>query len=130
MFSLKSYNTFHIDAQAKKLMIIESEQQLQEVIPFLKEYDNKLIIGWGSNILFTQNFDGIVLINTITWKQIIKETDTNIIVSFGSGEIFNTIVEWSVENNYTGIENLISIPGTIGAAPVTKYWCIWSRDKR
>ncbi len=118
MHSLKPYSTFRIDVQASKLMIIKSEQQLQEIIPLLKEYENKLIMWWGSNILFTEDFHGLVLINDIQWKEIIKETDTHIIASFWSGELCNDIVERSIDNNYAGIENLISIPGTIGAAPI------------
>ena len=120
MHSLKQYTTFSMDVQAKELIILSTEQEVQELVhntPFLSS-QKTLIIWWGSNILFTQDFDGLVLINKITWRNIIKETDKYSIISFWSGENFNDIVERSVSENYSGIENLISIPGTIGAAPV------------
>lgn len=120
MHSLKQYTTFAIDVQAKELITLTTEMQLQELVHNLlfQSSKNTLIIWWWSNILFTQDFDGVILINKLMWRNIIKETDKHIIVTFWSGEIFNDIVERSVENNYSWIENLISIPGTIGAAPV------------
>lgn len=120
MHSLKQYTTFAIDVQAKELITVTTEQQVQELVhnPLFQSSKNTIIVWWGSNILFTQDFDGIILINKIAWKNLIKETEKHIIVKFGAGEIFNDIVQRSVDNNYAWIENLISIPGTIGAAPV------------
>lgn len=120
MYSLKNHTTFRIDVKAKELITIYNEKEVEELIHnnLFQTTKNYIIIWWGSNILFTQDFDGLVLINTIAWKKIIKQTDNHIIVSFGSGEVFNDIVQRSVDNNYSGIENLIAIPGTIGAAPV------------
>lgn len=120
MFSLKNYSTFKIDVSTQELITISSEQDLLTLIQTqdFQDTENKLILWWGSNIVFTQDFDGIVMINTIKGKNIIKETDSHIIVKFWAGEVFNDIVERSVDQWYAGIENLISIPGTIGAAPV------------
>ncbi|MCX7728550.1 MAG: UDP-N-acetylmuramate dehydrogenase [Bacteroidia bacterium] len=116
-FNLKELNTFHISVNAKKLVVIESENELPQIQSIIK--NNKyLILGGGSNVLFVNDFDGIIIKNEITGKEIIKETDEEIFLKIKSGEIWHDIVMWTVNNNWNGIENLSLIPGTAGAAPV------------
>ena len=120
MHSLKQYSTFHIDVQAKKIMSLSS---VQDIIDFihqgtLEDKENYLIVWGWSNIVFTQDYNGSILHNKILGKEIIKDTESFVLVKIWSGENRNNIVERSIENGYHGIENLISIPSTMGWLPI------------
>ncbi len=115
--SLKKYNTFGIDAKADWLTEIDSVEQVLTIIDDLPDMP-KLILGEGSNVLFLNDFKGIVLHNNIKGKKIIEETEDYIIVDVNGGEIWHDFVMWAVENNYGGIENLALIPGKVGTAPM------------
>jgi len=77
-----------------------------------------MILGGGSNVVFLNDFDGIILKNEIKGKKIVHETENEVFVQFGAGENWHEIVLYCIENNWGGIENLSLIPGTIGAAPI------------
>ncbi len=115
--SLKKYNTFGIDVKADWLAEINSTEQLLTIIDDLPEM-KKLILGEGSNVLFLNDFKGIVILNRILGKEIIKENDNEVIVRINGGESWHELVMWAVENNYGGIENLALIPGKVGTAPI------------
>jgi UDP-N-acetylmuramate dehydrogenase len=115
-FSLKEYNTFGINALCHKVVRIKSLDRLVEAIE--KDASDKLIIGGGSNILFTKDVEETVLINQLIGKRIVKETEKYAYVEFASGELWDECVEWAIENDLGGIENLSMIPGTAGAAPI------------
>jgi UDP-N-acetylmuramate dehydrogenase len=115
-FNLQEYNTFNISVLCEKAVRINSEQRLVEAIE--KDANEKIIVGCGSNILFTKDITDTVLINEIIGKQIIEEGDDYVLVRFGGGELWHECVEWAIENDFGGIENLALIPGTIGAAPM------------
>lgn len=120
MTSLKSYSTFRIDVSTKELIIIQESKDIKNLITS-KQYKNnehRLIIWAGSNILFTQDFDGLIIINNLKGRTIVKELNNSIILAIASGENWNDTVMRSVEQWYSGLENLVSIPGTVGAAPV------------
>ncbi len=114
--SLKSFNTFQVDAPASSLIRIEDEIQLMDVIR--SNVDIQLILGGGSNILFSGQPVGIVLKNDIRGMRVMEENDNHVIVETGGGEIWHELVEWAVEKGFGGIENLALIPGTVGAAPI------------
>lgn len=118
-FSLKHLNTFAIDVKAKYYVELFTEIEL---IDFLKSYQFKseplLILGGGSNILFTKNFDGTVLKNSSRGISVIGENDSDIIIKAEAGEVWEDFVSYCVKNNYYGIENLSLVPGTVGAAPI------------
>lgn len=114
--SLKSFNTFQVDAPASSLIRIEDEIQLMDVIR--SGVDIQLILGGGSNILFSGQPIAIVLKNDITGMRVMEENDNHVIVEIGGGEIWHELVEWAVEKGFGGIENLALIPGTVGAAPI------------
>lgn len=124
MFSLKNYSTFRIDVSAKEIITISNTDDLLALIKTdtYKNNLSRLIVGGGSNILFTQDFDGLIIHNKIQWKTIVKELNNSIIISFGSGENRHDVVMWSVEQWYAWLENLVSIPGTVWAAPVQNIW--------
>lgn len=117
--SLKPYNTFGIDVSSKYFLTICTERELYEFIQYNKTADlDILIIGGGSNVLFTQNFNGIVLLNRIVGKQIIEENHENVTIKVGAGENWHSFVSWTVDNGWSGLENLSLIPGNVGAAPM------------
>jgi UDP-N-acetylmuramate dehydrogenase len=117
--SLKPYNTFGINVNAKFFSEVRSEEQLKKILSSHEFHSvKKLIIGGGSNILLTNNFDGIVLKISIPDIEIIFEDENYAFVKAGAGVIWHDLVLYCVERNLGGIENLSLIPGTVGAAPI------------
>ncbi|HRN40967.1 MAG TPA: UDP-N-acetylmuramate dehydrogenase [Vicingus sp.] len=114
--SLKPFNTFSIDVTTNSFVEVNTVQELKEVLSQNKE--EILIIGGGSNILFTQDFSGLVIKNSIKGIDVIFENENEIILNVGAGENWHDFVMFCVENNYAGIENLSLIPGTVGASPM------------
>ncbi len=117
--SLKPYNTFGLDYKTDCLVILETEE---EAIAFFRERGSYaeplLILGEGSNILFTSDFKGTVLYPRIEEIKHEKHDDSNVLVSVGAGVKWDNFVEWCVNNDLGGVENLSLIPGLTGAAPI------------
>lgn len=118
--SLKKFNTFGIDAIAKYFISFDSADALQEIVDsdLYKNERNNLILGGGSNILFTKKYDGIVLKNKLKGIKCIFEDDTNYYVRAAAGESWHQFVLHCIKNNYAGVENLSLIPGNVGASPM------------
>ena len=115
--SLKSFNTFGIDAKARYFSSFSSVGELAR----LQAHDFRLptfILGGGSNILFIKDFDGLVLKNEVIGIQKIIEDDEYVYVKAGAGENWHRFVLHCIENNWAGVENLSLIPGCIGASPM------------
>ncbi len=117
--SLQLFNTFGIRATAKYFCVIKSELEYLTLIkhPIYKT-EEQLFLGGGSNILFTKDFNGLVIKNEIKGLAIVKEDDDNILLNVKSGEGWHELVMYCVSNDWGGIENLSLIPGTVGAAPM------------
>jgi UDP-N-acetylmuramate dehydrogenase len=116
--SLKAYNTFGLDVKAQKLYIVEQESDLQ-ALEDLGVFENEhLILGGGSNVLLTNDFDGSVILIATTGKEEIDSNSETVTAKFAAGEIWHNCVLWAIEKNFGGIENLSLIPGTVGAAPM------------
>jgi UDP-N-acetylmuramate dehydrogenase len=115
-FSLKKYNSFGIDVLAKKFATFDTIDNLAALLETNK--DEKLILGGGSNILFTKNYNGLVLKNEIEGIEIINENEDNIFVQVGAGVGWHKFVLYCIENNFAGAENLSLIPGSVGASPM------------
>lgn len=119
--SLKPFNTFGIEIQSRFFVEIETIEELQEVLQDEKWVDIEIfILGGGSNVLFTKDFDGLVIKISIMGKSIVKENEnlSAVIVESGAGEDWHEFVAWTIENDLGGLENLSLIPGTVGGAPV------------
>lgn len=118
--SLKPYNTFGIDAVAKGLATFSNLEQLEEVLKEAEKrnYKCQLVLGGGSNILLTGDFDGLVLKNEIDGIEVVAEDADFIYVKGGAGEVWHHFVLHCLEKGYAGIENLSLIPGNIGASPM------------
>lgn len=121
--ALAPYTTFKIGGPAKFFCAAKSENELLEAVSFAKERKLKFfVLGGGSNILISDDgFNGLIVKNEIMGVKVIggERGVSNIFrAEAGAGEIWDGFVAWSVGNNLYGLENLSSIPGTVGAAPV------------
>ncbi|MFC2102957.1 UDP-N-acetylmuramate dehydrogenase [Bacteroidota bacterium] len=118
-YSLTDLNTFGVNVASKYFVEVFSTTELKEVLADKILLNNKwLILGGGSNILFTKNFDGLIIKNSISGITVISENDREVFIEAGAGVNWDKLVEYCVNNNYGGIENLSLIPGSVGAAPV------------
>lgn len=119
-FSLRSYNSFGIDAEARSFADFHTTEDLTELVTEQLDpgKDQLLILGGGSNILFTKDFDGWVLHNRIKGIELLKEDDNHFYVKAGAGENWHGFVQYCIDHNYAGAENLSLIPGNVGASPI------------
>lgn len=116
---LKPFNTFSIDAKAKYFAGFTNADELRELLSSkLKTQNSKLILGGGSNILLTKDFDGLVLKNELHGIELIKEDKHHYYVKAAAGENWNEFVMYCIKHNYAGLENLSLIPGNVGASPM------------
>ncbi|MFD1260549.1 UDP-N-acetylmuramate dehydrogenase [Entomomonas asaccharolytica] len=117
--SLKPFNTFGIDVKARYLFVVKEISTLQQALLWAKNNDLAVtVIGGGSNIVFTKDIDGLVLLLQTQGIEIIKQQDSVAIVEVAAGVVWHELVRWSVAQGLGGIENLSLIYGTVGAAPV------------
>ena len=118
-YPLIKLNTFGIDVKAKYFTSINTVNELIEIKKSEKFKDHELLIlGGGSNILFTKDFNGLVILNNIKGKEIVDQNDDSIILKIGAGENWHELVMYCVDNGWAGIENLSLIPGNTGTAPM------------
>lgn len=117
--SLLPYNTLGVAASCDSLAELSDAQQLTELLSVIRANQwPHLTIGSGSNILFTQHVNGLVIHNAIKGITLLKEGPAYVWLQIGAGEIWHDVVTYCVARGYGGIENLSSIPGTAGAAPI------------
>ena len=118
-YPLLKLNTFGVDVKAKYFTSINTINELIELTKTNVFKDLELLIlGGGSNILFTKNFDGLVILNNIKGKEIIDQNQQSIFLKIGAGENWHELVMYCVDNGWGGIENLSLIPGNTGTAPM------------
>ncbi|MCX8080287.1 MAG: UDP-N-acetylmuramate dehydrogenase [Bacteroidia bacterium] len=115
---MRDKHTFHLNVFCKKLSYIRKAEDYNELLKMGFKKEKHLILGGGSNVLFTGDFDGWIAINQIKGKEILHDAGHEVTVRFGSGEVWHEVVEWCLEKDFGGIENLALIPGTVGAAPI------------
>jgi len=116
--SLKSFNTFGIQAYAKRIAIVESVQEL--IAAWNDAAINgqpAILVGEGSNILFLKDFDGTVIVNRITGIEITEQADSWLL-HVGAGENWHQLVEKTLQQGIPGLENLALIPGCVGSSPI------------
>lgn len=116
---LTSLNTFGVEVKAKYFVAIHRESDLLELLQLpLWKSQPVLILGGGSNILFTRDFDGIVVQSCIKGLEILEENESEVRLRAGAGESWHGLVMHCIDKGWGGIENLSLIPGTAGAAPI------------
>ena len=114
--SLKAYNTFGIDVSAHYFSSFATQDQLKDLIT--KTPAPPLILGGGSNLLFTRDIDGLVLKNEISGIDLVLEEEEYVYVKAGAGENWHSFVLYCLDRDWAGVENLSLIPGSVGAAPM------------
>ena len=115
-FSLKTFNTFGVEAKAKYFAEVNSLEELKETLQF--SYSPILVLGGGSNVLFTKDFDGLVI--KLNLKGISEEilNENHVLVTAKAGENWHEFVLYTLSKNYGGLENLSLIPGNVGTCPI------------
>ncbi len=116
-YPLRDLHTFGVEAFAESLIRVQSEEDLSQALPKLQSKP-LLIIGGGSNLLFTQDYKGLILKNEILGKSIEYLDEDTALVQVKAGENWHELVMWCVDQGLGGIENLALIPGSVGAAPI------------
>lgn len=114
--SLRRFNTFGVDVSAHYFSSFATPDQLAELIAMTPA--SPLILGGGSNVLFTRDIDGLVLKNEIRGIDLVLEDEEYVYIKTGAGENWHSFVLHCLERDWAGVENLSLIPGSVGAAPM------------
>lgn len=115
--NLKEYNTFGISVKAEMFAVFSSIEELKQILSFRND-KKLLVLGGGSNLLLTKDFDGLVIKNEIKRFEVIEESASEVIVESGAGENWHEFVLNCIDKGFGGIENLSLIPGSVGASPM------------
>ncbi len=115
--SLKNHNTFGIDCIARYFVSVETVEELKKVLSE-KPSEALFLLGGGSNMLLIENLDAFVIHLNLKGIEIIKDTETEVFVKAMAGENWHKFVQYCIENNFGGLENLSLIPGNVGTAPI------------
>lgn len=116
--SMAAYNTFGIDVQAASLTEVNTVEELRVALEQNASQLPLLVLGGGSNILFTKPVDAFVIINKIRGIRIVEEQEDQLVIEAGGGEVWHDFVQYTVHHGWGGIENLSLIPGSVGASPM------------
>ncbi|WP_421023148.1 UDP-N-acetylmuramate dehydrogenase [Paraburkholderia sp. A1RO-5L] len=118
-YPLREHNTFGFDVRARFACRIESEADLAAAVRDPRAQGlRRLVLGGGSNVVLTRDFDGLVLLVALAGKRVTREDSDAWYVEAGAGENWHDFVAWTLEAGMPGLENLALIPGTVGAAPI------------
>lgn len=116
--SLKPYNTFAVDVQADFFAEIKDEQDILDLISTdVFATQPRFILWWGANILFTKNYQGLVIKDSLMGKKILREEDNTVYIKVAAGEVRHDFIIRTLKQGYVGAENMVLIPSTIGAVP-------------
>ena len=118
-YSLEKHNTFHLPVRTRWFMEYDSEEELGRILR--DEYFQECLslhIGSGSNLLFINDYNGIIVHSRIKGISVERETDTSVWLRIGAAEVWDDVVAYAVSNGWGGIENLSLIPGEAGAAAI------------
>ncbi len=118
-YPLKSKNTFGIDVKTHYYVETSIVDKISFSLNYASYYNLPiLVLGGGSNILFTHDYKGLVIHPTITGIDIIEDGSNYFIIRVGAGVNWDSFVDWTVQRGFGGIENLSFIPGNVGASPI------------
>jgi UDP-N-acetylmuramate dehydrogenase len=117
--NLASYTTFGVQANADAIKFISKPEAIDAGLSDCRYNDIPyLILGSGSNMLFAEDFPGVVFVNELKGKETVSQDNETILLNVASGENWHDFVAFCMENKWFGLENLALIPGTVGAAPI------------
>lgn len=114
---LKPFNTFGISVMARHFASFATAEELAELLEWVNTRE-LIILGGGSNVLFTKDVDGLVARNAIKGIELVDEDEDYVYVQAGAGEVWQEFVEYCIGRDWAGVENLSLIPGSVGAAPM------------
>ncbi len=117
-YPLDQLNTFGMSVKAPWFSVLRQKEDCTALASSAPESKSLLILGGGSNMLFTRQPDQWVIKNEIKGIELIREDATHVWLSVGAGEVWHEFVLYCISRQYCGIENLALIPGTVGAAPI------------
>lgn len=115
--SLKNYNTFGIQAYARKFVAVHSVAELKQILSENKD-EQIFILGGGSNMLLTKNIDALVIHIDLKGKKIVEQNQNHVIIEAAAGENWHEFVLFAIEQGFGGLENMSLIPGNVGTTPV------------
>jgi len=116
--SLRPLTTFGVDATARRLVQLESMQDINALPKGAFSPEKDVVLGGGSNVLFTGNVEGTVYLNRLKGRKIVEDDGDSVLIDVAAGESWHELVLWSLQQGYCGLENLSLIPGLVGAAPM------------
>ncbi|UDG82864.1 UDP-N-acetylmuramate dehydrogenase [Candidatus Vallotia lariciata] len=118
-YSLRKYNTFGFDVRARIGCLIRSEADFISLRADRHIVEMpRIVLGSGSNVVFTRDFDGLALVMDLRGRRIVSQTNDAYLVEVAAGERWHDFVNWTLQQGMPGLENLALIPGTVGGAPV------------
>ena len=128
--SLKPYNTFQVDAKARFFVEIEREEDIESLVKnkVWTQYPH-LLLGGGANVLFTKDYEGLVVKIALKWRKILSDENATVLIKCGAGEDWHETMMWILEQGYVWCENLVYIPGLVGSAPVGNIWAYGKEAK-
>ena len=115
---LKPFNTFRVSAKARHFLQLDSVSDCQAALSLINGHRNRLVLGGGSNLLFIQDFDGLIIYPQIFGIEVLAEDDAAVLLSIGASQNWHEFVLMATDRGWFGLENLALIPGTVGASPV------------
>ncbi|MBP7101778.1 MAG: UDP-N-acetylmuramate dehydrogenase [Bacteroidales bacterium] len=116
--SLQPYNTFGVDVNCHQLICIEDNQEIEYLFQQHVFDETFFVIGGGSNLLFTKDFDGTIIHMATRGIEKLQETETKVVVKVAAGESWEDFVRFCIRNDYYGVENLVGVPGLVGSSAV------------
>lgn len=116
--SLRALNTFRVEQRAARLLACEDPSDIPEAVDLLRQAARRLVLGGGSNVLFTQDFDGTVLLLRTRGRRLLDAGAQAFLVEAEAGEPWDGFVRWTLAQGFGGLENLALIPGSVGASPI------------
>ena len=135
--SLKAHNTFGVEAQARYFAEANTIEKLEAILSWYRGQPDLelLILGGGSNVLFTRDWPGLVLRLNLTGKKVVDDHSNPILVEAMAGENWHEFVMWTLDQGFNGLENMALIPGNVGASPMQnigaygvevkdRFWCL------
>lgn len=118
-FDLRALNTFGISVKCKYLIEIQEEEELPRAVEMATHFGYPfMVLGGGSNMLFTEDYEGSILYMRIPGISVENTSGDEVLLTAGAGVVWNDLVNFAVSNGYGGLENLALIPGTVGASPI------------
>lgn len=127
--SLKSYHTFGVDVKTRYLVEITNLAELRELVasPWMEK--QHIVLGGGANVVFTHNYPGLVIVMALKGIKVTHEDSKEVLVEALAGEDWNDFVIHCTQQGWHGLENLVAIPGTVGASPVQNVGAYGSEAK-